>query len=88
MVERHDVVHRVTHSIFIIVRTGKIRHQQSWSTPMMQTHDRATQLLGACGQPDGAGNVQTLSDLVEEVIADLAPVTVLVVLDLRHHTPQ
>jgi hypothetical protein len=55
---------------------------------MMQTRDQAAQLLGACGQPDGTGNVQTLSDLVEEVVADLAPVTVLVVLDLRHHTPR
>jgi hypothetical protein len=55
---------------------------------MMQTRDRATQLLGACGQPDGTGNVHTFSDLVEEDVANLAPVAVLVVLELRHHMPQ
>jgi hypothetical protein len=53
---------------------------------MVQTSDWAAQLLGACGKQDDAGNIQTLSDSVEEVIADLAPVTVMVVLDLHHDT--
>ena len=40
------------------------------------TGDLAVEVLGACGHPDGAGNVQTNSDFVEDLVDDLAPVAV------------
>ena len=40
------------------------------------TGDLAVEVLGGCGQPDGAGNVQTNSDFVEELIDDLAQIAV------------
>ena len=87
MVEGHSVVDGVVRTTVIIVPTGRIRHQQAGSIPMVQTHrvgDMAVQPLGSCGQPDGAGNVQTPSDEGEDVGGELSPVVRQVVARCRH----
>ena len=76
MVEGHDIVRHAGPMIGIIVPTGRIRHQQAGSIPLLHTHcvgDLAVQLFGACGQPDCAGNVQTLSDEAKQVEGELRP---------------
>lgn len=42
----------------------------------LSSGDLTEELLEACGQPDGAGEVQTHSDSVQEVVDDLGPVAI------------
>jgi len=77
MIDGHGAVHRTVRIMGIIVPTVWDRHQQAGSSKIVQTDDLAVEVLGACCRPDGGGNVQTLGDLVEEVVVDLAPVAVL-----------
>ena len=87
MVEGHGVVDGVVRTTGMIVPMGRIRHQQAGSIPMVQIHrvgDMVVQRLGACGQPDGAGNVQTPSDEGEDVGGELPPAVRQVIARCRH----